>query len=87
MNQNSNIKKNNKSIFSSIYKNLLLNYPKVEVKAEDVIYHLSSGSENFLRAWLIISTTMFGGFLVYIIPIYLTETDHLGPYPLWLHTF
>ena len=87
MNQNSNIKKNNKSIFSSIYKNLLLNYPKVEVKPEDIIYHLSSGSENYKQAWLIISLTMFCGLLVYIIPIYLTEKDHIGPYPLWLHNF
>ena len=27
------------------------------------------------------------GLLVYIIPIYLTERAHIGPYPLWLHNF
>ncbi len=87
MNKNSNIEKNSKNIFLSVYENLVLNYPKVDVKPEDVIYHLSSESENYKQAWLIISMTMFCGLLVYIIPIYLTEKDHIGPYPLWLHNF
>ena len=72
MNKNSNIEKNKKNIFLSIYENLVLNYPKVDVKPEDFIYHLSSESENYKQACL---------------PIYLTEKDHIGPYPLWLHNF
>ena len=40
MNKNSNIEKNKKNIFLSIYENLVLNYPKVDVKPEDMIYHL-----------------------------------------------
>ena len=87
VNKNSNIEKNSKNIFLSIYENLLLNYPKVDVKPEDFIYHLSSESENYKQAWLIISITVVFGLLVYIIPIYLTEKDHIGPYPLWLHNF
>ena len=87
MNKNSNIEKNRKNIFLSIYENLVLNYPKVDVKPEDMIYHLSSESENYKQAWLVISMTIFFGLLVYIIPIYLTEKDHIGPYPLWLHNF
>jgi hypothetical protein len=87
MNKNSDIEYNRKNVFVSIYENLILKYPKVDVKAEDVVYHLSSESENYIQAWLIIAMTMSGGLLVYIIPIYLTETEHIGPYPLWLHNF
>ena len=84
---NSEIENSRKNIFLSIYENLLLNYPKVDVKPEDFIYHLSSESENYKQACLIISITVIFGLLVYIIPIYLTEKDHIGPYPLWLHNF
>ena len=76
-----------KNIFLSIYENLILKYPKVEVNPEDFINHLSPDSENFNAAWLSISLTVIFGLLVYIIPIYLTERDHIGPYPLWLHNF
>ena len=76
-----------KNIFLSIYENLFLKYPKVEVNPEDFINHLSPDSENFNAAWLSISLTVIFGLLVYIIPIYLTERDHIGPYPLWLHNF
>ena len=86
-NSNSEIENNTKSIFLSIYENLVLEYPKVEVKPEDFIYHLSSESENFKEAWFSIFITVIFGLLVYIIPIYLTEKDHIGPYPLWLHNF
>ena len=76
-----------KNLFLSIYENLILKYPKVEVNPEDFINHLSPDSENFNAAWLSISLTVIFGLLVYIIPIYLTERDHIGPYPLWLHNF
>ena len=36
-----------KNIFLSIYENLILKYPKVEVNPEDFINHLSPDSENF----------------------------------------
>ena len=86
-NKNSDIEVYKKNIFLSIYENLFLKYPKVEVKPEDFIYHLSSESENFKKAWFSVFITVVFGLLVYIIPIYLTEKDHIGPYPLWLHNF
>ena len=85
--KDSNIESDKKNIFLLIYESLLLKYPKAEVKPEDFITHLSPDSENFNSAWLSISLTVLFGFLVYIIPIYLTERDHIGPYPLWLHNF
>ena len=57
------------------------------MKPEDFIYHLSIHSENFKEAWFSVGITVVFGLLVYIIPIYLTEKDHIGPYPLWLHNF
>ena len=83
----SGIEKDKKNIFVSAYENLFLKYPKVDVKPEDFILHLSPDSENYKQAWTIISLTVIFGLLVYIIPIYLTERDHIGPYPLWLHNF
>ena len=85
--KNTKIEKDKKNIFLSIYENLLLKYPKVQVNPEDFITHLSPDSENFNLSLLSISLTVFFGLLVYIIPIYLTERDHIGPYPLWLHNF
>ena len=84
---NSNIDNAPKNIFISIYKNLFLKYPKVDVKPEDFIQHLSPDSENYQQALISIALTVVFGLLVYIIPIYLTERDHIGPYPLWLHNF
>ena len=75
------------NIFKSIYESLMLKYPKVEVNPEDFINHLRPDSENFNEAWIAIAITVVFGLLVYIIPIYLTERDHIGPYPLWLHNF
>ena len=76
-----------KNIFISIYENLVLKYPKAEIYPEDFINHLSEDSPNYKEAWISISLTVIFGLLVYIIPIYLTERDHIGPYPLWLHNF
>ena len=76
-----------KNIFISIYENLVLKYPKAEIYPEDFINHLREYSPNYKEAWISISLTVIFGLLVYIIPIYLTERDHIGPYPLWLHNF
>ena len=76
-----------KNIFISIYENLVLKYPKAEIYPEDFINHLREDSPNYKEAWISISLTVIFGLLVYIIPIYLTERDHIGPYPLWLHNF
>jgi hypothetical protein len=84
---NPEMEKENKNILISIYENLFLKYPKVDVKPEDFINHLSPDSENYKEAWISITLTVIFGLLVYIIPIYLTERDHIGPYPLWLHNF
>ncbi len=84
---NPEMEKENKNIFISIYENLFLKYPKVDVKPEDFINHLSPDSDNYKEAWISIALTVIFGLLVYIIPIYLTERDHIGPYPLWLHNF
>ena len=85
--KNSDIENSQKNIFLSIYENLVLKYPKVDVKPEDFINHLGINSENFKVAWFSIAITVVFGLLVYIIPIYLTEKEHIGPYPLWLHNF
>jgi len=85
--KNPNNEHSQKNIFLSIYESLLLKYPIVQVSPEDFINHLSPDSPNFNSAWLSIALTVFFGLLVYIIPIYLTERDHIGPYPLWLHNF
>ena len=78
---------NQKNIFTSIYENLFLKYPKVDVKPEDFLNHLNPDSENYQRAIISNAITLIFGLLVYIVPIYLTERYHAGPYPLWLHNF
>ena len=82
-----NAENNQNNIFLSIYENLMLKFPKVDVKPEDFINHLSPDSENFTTAWFSVALTVLFGLLVYIVPIYLTEKEHIGPYPLWLHNF
>ena len=77
-----NVENNQNNIFLSIYENLMLKFPKVDVKPEDFINHLSPDSENFTTAWFSIALTVLFGLLVYIVPIYLTEKEHIGPYPL-----
>ena len=42
MSKNSDIENSRKNIFLTIYENLVLKYPQVDVKPEDFIYHLSS---------------------------------------------
>ena len=64
MGQNSEIKNSRKNIFLSIYENLVLKYPKVDVKPEDFIYHLSIHSENYKEAWFSVGITVVFGLLV-----------------------
>ena len=42
MSKNSDIENRRKNVFLTIYENLVLKYPQVDVKPEDFIYHLSS---------------------------------------------
>lgn len=71
----------------SIYERLVSGYPTGDVTPQDFIDHLSIGADGWIGGWISIGLAVIFGLLVYIIPIYLTEKDKLGPYPLWLHTF
>lgn len=66
---------------------LISGYPTGEVSPQDFIDHLTIGADGWIGAWISIALAVIFGLLVYIIPIILTEKDHVGPYPLWLHTF
>lgn len=66
---------------------LISGYPTGEVSPQDFIDHLSIGADGWIGAWTAIALAVIFGLLVYIIPIILTEKNHVGPYPLWLHTF
>ena len=66
---------------------LVSGYPSVDVTPQDFIDHLSIGAEGWIGAWVAVGLAVIFGLLVYIIPIYLTEKEKLGPYPLWMHTF
>lgn len=71
----------------NIIEKLLSGYPDSTVTPQDFIDHLTPGADGAVAAWIAIALTVVFGLLVYIIPIVLTEKDHEGPYPLWLHTF
>jgi len=71
----------------TIIEKLLSDYPTGEVTPQDFINHLSFGAEGATSAWLAIALAVVFGLLVYIIPIVLTEKNHVEPYPLWMHTF
>lgn len=71
----------------NIFQKLLSGYPSGDVTPQDFIDHLSFGADGAVAAWIAIALTVVFGLLVYIIPIILTEKEHVGPYPLWLHTF
>lgn len=70
-----------------IIQKLISGYPTGEVSPQDFIDHLSIGADGWIGAWIAIALAVIFGLLVYIIPIVLTEKNHIGPYPLWLHTF
>ena len=62
-------------------------YPMGDVSPQDFIDHLSIGADGWASAWISVGLAVVFGMLVYIIPIYLTEKEKVGPYPLWMHTF
>lgn len=70
-----------------LIQKLISGYPTGEVSPQDFIDHLSVGADGWIGAWIAIALAVIFGLLVYIIPIILTEKNHIGPYPLWLHTF
>ncbi len=70
-----------------IYEKLVSGYPSGDVSPQDFIDHLSIGADGWVGAWISIALAVVFGLLVYIFPIILTESEHIGPYPLWLHTF
>ncbi len=70
-----------------VINKLLTGYPAGDVTGQDFVDHLSFGAPGWEGAWLSIALAVVFGLLVYIIPLYLTEKDKVGPYPLWLHTF
>ena len=71
----------------NIIERLISDYPQGDVSPQDFIDHLSIGADGWIGAWVAVGLAVIFGMLVYIIPIYLTEKDKVGPYPLWLHTF
>lgn len=71
----------------NLYEKLVSGYPSGDVSPQDFIDHLSIGADGWVMAWISIALAVIFGLLVYIIPIYLTEKDKCGPYPVWLHTF
>ena len=58
-----------------------------DVSPQDFIDHLSIGADGWASAWISVGLAVVFGMLVYIVPIYLTEKEKVGPYPLWMHTF
>ena len=71
----------------NILKDLVSGYPTGDVSGQDFVDTLSPGVPGWQGAWLAVGLAVIFGLLVYIIPIYLTEKDKVGPYPLWMHTF
>ena len=71
----------------NMIEKLISDYPSGDVSPQNFIDHLTIGADGWICAWIAIAITAVLGLLVYIIPIYLTEKDKVGPYPLWLHTF
>lgn len=71
----------------NIIEKLISGYPSGDVVPQDFIDHLSIGADGWVGAWIAIGLAVIFGLLVYITPIYLTEKEKVGPYPLWMHTF
>ena len=71
----------------NLYEKLVSGYPSGDVSPQDFIDHLTIGADGWVGAWIAIALAVVFGLLVYIIPIYITEKEKMGPYPLWLHTF
>lgn len=66
---------------------LVAGYPSVDVTPQNFIDHLTPGADGFALTLVSVILAVVFGLLVYIYPILLNETEHQGPYPLWMHTF
>ncbi|MCD8316613.1 MAG: ABC transporter permease [Eggerthellaceae bacterium] len=66
---------------------LISGYPSGEVLPENFIEHLTPGTSDFVFTLVAVALAVVFGLLVYIFPIILTETEHIQPYPVWLHCF
>ena len=64
----------------NIIERLISGYPHGDVSPQDFIDHLSIGADGWVGAWVAVGLAVIFGMLVYIIPIYLTEKDKVGPY-------
>lgn len=71
----------------NFFEKLVSGYPSADVTPQDFIDHLTPGCQGFGMAILSVALAVIFGLLVYIYPIILNETEHIGPYPLWMHTF
>lgn len=70
-----------------IYEKLVSGYPSGDVSPQDFVDALHIGADGWVASWLTIGLAVIFGLLVYIFPIIIMETEHIGPYPLALHTF
>ena len=66
---------------------LVAGYPSGNCLPINFIEHLSPDAPDFAFTLIAVILAVIFGLLVYIIPIILTETEHIQPYPLWLHCF
>ncbi len=66
---------------------LVAGYPSGDCVPENFIAHLTPGTPGFEATLLAVILAVIFGLLVYIIPLILIETEHVQPYPLWLHCF
>lgn len=66
---------------------LIAGYPSGDCLPADFVARLTPGMPDFPFTLLAVVLAVVFGLLVYIFPIILTETEHLQPYPLWLHCF
>ncbi len=66
---------------------LVAGYPPGNCLPINFIEHLSPSSPDFVFTLVAVILAVIFGLLVYIVPIILTETEHIQPYPLWLHCF
>ena len=66
---------------------LVSGYPSGDCLPENFLAHLTPGAADFAFTLVAVILAVIFGLLVYIIPIILTETEHIQPYPLWLHCF
>ena len=68
-------------------EHLVSGYMPGDCMPQDFIDHLTPGVPGFGAAITAVALAVVFGLLVYIFPIIIMETEHIGPYPLWLHCF